>query len=501
MFSFRRGSLLLLTLALVLTGLLGCSGERKVYNEKSFDAAVEGITDSQVLAGIYRQYLTETTDTDLAEKIELEWFVRDKEAALAAVNQLAELNPDSPHYIYLQGWMLKSAEEKVMAGRKAIALDLKFAHGYKLIGGAYQSLFRDRGNEEDLLWLERQLETDSPIFHQAVMIDPGADWAWSNLYGFQKYNKNEEEALVILLKGKDLNMGFASDWNIASMRMELGQYDEALQEFVDGAAKALAEEEIEASEQDEYIFVRYTALLQRDRLWSHLDTYVKSHAGWEAKPGHLVVLAGAKAIQLDMDTALAHLNAAAENGLDSESELNSITGIDVFAQDERYLETLALVQANWIAGAPERKAETLADKFSRPAPLWTLGDAVGDSISLTSLKGEIIILDFWATWCGPCRMAMPVLDHWMKNEMPEGVRVFSVNVWENNLPGATEFIASNDYAMELLFGSHDLASNYGVEGIPYICAIDAEGNIRFEEVGFSDGLGEKLGWWVEELSQ
>jgi len=55
--------------------------------------------------------------------------------------------------------------------------------------------------------------------------------------------------------------------------------------------------------------------------------------------------------------------------------------------------------------------------------------------------------------------------------------------------------------MELVFGNNDLAAAYGVEGIPYICAIDAEGNVRFEEIGFSDALGEKLGWWVEELSQ
>ncbi len=248
MFSLRRGSLLLLLISLALMVLSGCSNELQVYNKKSFELAVEGVTDNDVLAEIYLEYLSEATDTELAVEVELTWLIMDSDAARAAIDQLAELNPDSPHYIYLQGWLLDTAEEKVLAGRKAIALDLKFAHGYGLIGSTYNhALFQKRGNEEDILWLERQLDIDTPVFNQAVMIDPYADWAWSNLTGFHEFNKNWEEALVILLKGKDKNMKFASDWAIASTRLELGQYDEALQEFVDGAEKALAEEKIESA--------------------------------------------------------------------------------------------------------------------------------------------------------------------------------------------------------------------------------------------------------------
>ena len=80
------------------------------------------------------------------------------------------------------------------------------------------------------------------------------------------------------------------------------------------------------------------------------------------------------------------------------------------------------------------------------------------------------------------------------------MRVFSVNVWEKNPAGAKAYLARNDFDMELLYGSDELAAAYGVKGIPYICAIDGEGNIRFEEKGYSPELGEKLAVWAEALT-
>ncbi|MDP6669969.1 MAG: hypothetical protein QF492_08715, partial [Candidatus Krumholzibacteria bacterium] len=61
------------------------------------------------------------------------------------------------------------------------------------------------------------------------------------------------------------------------------------------------------------------------------------------------------------------------------------------------------------------------------------------------------------------------------------------------------FMEDNDYSMELLFGDNELTGAYGVKGIPYICAIDPKGVIRFEESGYSPELGDKLAIWAEEL--
>jgi len=134
-----------------------------------------------------------------------------------------------------------------------------------------------------------------------------------------------------------------------------------------------------------------------------------------------------------------------------------------------------------------------------PAPEWILPDPEGNIISLKDLRGQILILDFWATWCGPCRSAMPLINEWMATDMPEGVQVFSINVWEDDKQAVIKFMNDNKYAMHLLFGTEELTSLYGVEGIPFICVIDGEGMVRGVEKGYSPTLKDTLNAWVNEI--
>jgi len=134
-----------------------------------------------------------------------------------------------------------------------------------------------------------------------------------------------------------------------------------------------------------------------------------------------------------------------------------------------------------------------------PAPEWFLPDPEGNIISLKDLRGQILILDFWATWCGPCRSAMPLINEWMATDMPEGVQVFSINVWEDDKQAVIKFMNDNQYAMHLLFGTEALPGLYGVEGIPFICVIDGEGMVRGVEKGFSPTLKDTLTDWVNEI--
>jgi thiol-disulfide isomerase/thioredoxin len=153
------------------------------------------------------------------------------------------------------------------------------------------------------------------------------------------------------------------------------------------------------------------------------------------------------------------------------------------------------------ATAPQRKQAAVAERQSGDAPDFTLLDLNGNSVSLASLRGKVVILDFWATWCGPCRKSMPLLDKFYTDNKPENVMVFGVNVWERG--GKTDkvqpFVTERGFHFPILFGTNDLADAYGVQGIPTLVIIDPQGKIAYRHVGYNPTLPEVLTWQVNEL--
>jgi thiol-disulfide isomerase/thioredoxin len=124
------------------------------------------------------------------------------------------------------------------------------------------------------------------------------------------------------------------------------------------------------------------------------------------------------------------------------------------------------------------------------APDWTLLDSKGNKVTLSSLKGKVIVLDFWATWCAPCKQVMPTIQKLHEKYKSKGVLVYGVNTWER--ADAAKFMKDNKYSYGLLLKGDDVALKYRVEGIPTLYVINKAGKIVFSESGATPNFEKNL---------
>lgn len=121
----------------------------------------------------------------------------------------------------------------------------------------------------------------------------------------------------------------------------------------------------------------------------------------------------------------------------------------------------------------------------RPAADFTLEDMDGGAHSLSDLRGRVVMLNFWATWCPPCRREMPSMERLYTKYKDAGLTVVAVNQWES--PDLVfEFTGrlSVEPTFPILFDRESRISEaYDVRGLPTTYLIDKDGNIRFQAIG------------------
>lgn len=140
------------------------------------------------------------------------------------------------------------------------------------------------------------------------------------------------------------------------------------------------------------------------------------------------------------------------------------------------------------------REEVIRNITTTPAPAFELKDADGKTVSLASFKGKTVVLDFWATWCMPCKASFPMMkmvqDRYKGN--PDVVFLF-IHCFEkdgNPVQEAVSYMKSHNFDFNVLFDLRDtttkesaVAKAYGIRGIPTKCVIDPKGVLRFTSVG------------------
>jgi cytochrome c biogenesis protein CcmG/thiol:disulfide interchange protein DsbE len=131
------------------------------------------------------------------------------------------------------------------------------------------------------------------------------------------------------------------------------------------------------------------------------------------------------------------------------------------------------VQAQMQAGA-----QPVKDR--KPAALFTLKDANGHSVQLADYRGKVVLLNFWATWCGPCAIEIPWFIEFEQKYKAQGFAVLGVSMDEDGWTAVKPFLAEHKMNYRVLLGNDSVSQLYGgLDALPTTFIIDREGNVAF----------------------
>lgn len=147
----------------------------------------------------------------------------------------------------------------------------------------------------------------------------------------------------------------------------------------------------------------------------------------------------------------------------------------------RSARALAWLSAALLLGCPAE--ERVAAGPSEPAPEFVLPLLGGGEISLAEQRGRIVILDFWATWCAPCEVQMPILDALWRERGGERLMIVGLSVDTDPPAEVAAWVAERGLRYPIAIGDQELAVRYGVLGFPSLVILDPEGRIRLRHTG------------------
>ena len=135
------------------------------------------------------------------------------------------------------------------------------------------------------------------------------------------------------------------------------------------------------------------------------------------------------------------------------------------------------------------------------APNFTLQSSTGEAVELATYKGKVVLLDFWATWCPPCRAAIPHLVELQQTLGPQGFQALGLNL-DDNPDDLAGFLSRSPVNYPILRADEKVRTAYGgVSAIPQVFLVDRKGIIRERFQGYTPEIAEKMKASVQALLQ
>ncbi len=468
---------------------------------REFMTRLQAATSEQQALILIKEYIGKTTDIEELRLIQNPWLTIDPAGCEAHFEALHKKNPNSLTYHYLWARALQRPLKSLEEGRKIIRKHPKSVWGYRLVNAFYsQGLFSPvEGYSVSPDIVMESLPGDRDLILDSHKRFPKDSFSLSSVISLYRYEKNYSAAEKLLLNAEPealdfLSPNFMIDFSLEAKSLKV--FEKHFHLVLEGLVSS---GRIAASDTEETYIQYYLHLLQRMENWDAFEAYFAKNPSELDNRERYYNLITFNIAKKNNDRALDYLATLLREDRISLKTLESNREWQALASGEKYLKLMYEAQLKWDNEAPLRRRQALSKQINTPAPEWELPDALGKPVRLSDLRGQVLVLDFWATWCNPCKQVMPILHEWNQKTKPAGVSVFSINVWERNPELAIDFMAEKGYSMKLLIGTNELARDYRIDGIPFICVIDKKGNIRFFEAGFSEDLAEKLTFWTEAL--
>ena len=125
------------------------------------------------------------------------------------------------------------------------------------------------------------------------------------------------------------------------------------------------------------------------------------------------------------------------------------------------------------------------------APDFALKSSTGANLRLSEYRGDVVMVNFWATWCGPCRQEMPILDELYSRYQRVGFSLLGVNI-DDNSSKAMNMVNELGVSFPVLFDARkEVSELYDVDAMPVTLLIDREGTVRYVHQGYKPGYEDK----------